>query len=48
MGLEVVDDEKAGEEGKSKEDREVDQGRDIKRKILTGNICLSVYVCQKG
>ena len=52
VGLEVEENEKAGEEEKqSEEDREVqnivDQGREVKRKILTGNICLCVcmYVC---
>ena len=46
VGLEVVDDEEAGaEEEQTEEDREVqkimDQGRAVKRKIVTGT---SMYV----
>ena len=51
VSLEVVEDEKAGEEEKeeaSEEDREVQkivaQGREVKRKILIGNIFLIVFV----
>ena len=47
MGLKVVDDEEAGaEEEQTEEDREVqkivDQGRAVKRKIITGTF---IYVC---
>ena len=50
VGLEVVDDEEAGaEEERTEEDREVqrivEQGRKVKRKIVTGKFMYSMYVC---
>ena len=50
VGLEVVDDEEAGaEEERTEEDREVqkivEQGREVKRKIITGKVMYSMYVC---